>query len=121
MRKQSISKAFINAFNGMRYFFLHERNGKIQIAIAALVVASAVGLGVPTMHVVIVLLCVAMVIGAEMVNCAVENLCNMVQEEYHPVIKVVKDVAAGAVLLIALTSTAIGLYIFLPKVFELIA
>ncbi|MBC7587491.1 MAG: diacylglycerol kinase, partial [Chitinophagaceae bacterium] len=48
MKQQPILKAFINAFNGMKYFFLHERNGKIQLCIAATVVVLAIGLGVST-------------------------------------------------------------------------
>ena len=69
---------------------------------------------------IIVLICIAMVIGFEMLNTAIETLCNMVQEEYHPLIKIIKDVAAAAVLWVSIISVIIGLIIFLPKLISLI-
>jgi undecaprenol kinase/diacylglycerol kinase (ATP) len=50
-----------------------------------------------------------------MVNHALEKLCDMVHPEWHPVIKTVKDVSAGAVLVAAVVSVAVGLIIFIPK------
>lgn len=118
MRKnKSFLEAIRNAFNGMRYFFLHEINGIIQLAIAALAIALAVGLRISTNEWLLVMVCIGFVIGLEMLNTAIENLCNVVQEEYHPIIKIVKDVAAGAVMWAAIVSVIIGFIIFLPKVF----
>ena len=105
-----------NAFSGMKYFFLHERNGKIQLAIAAMVTALSIAVQISTTQWLVVLVCMALVISLEMLNTALENLCNLVQEEYHPLIKIVKDVAAAAVLFTAIISVAIGLIIFLPKI-----
>ena len=51
-----------------------------------------------------------------MINTAIENLCNVVQEEYHPIIKIVKDVAAAAVMWAAIISIIIGIIIFSPKI-----
>ncbi len=116
-KNKSFLEAVLNAFNGMRYFFLHEINGIIQLAIAALAIALAVGLRISTTEWLIVMLCIGFVIGLEMLNTAIENLCNMVQEEYHPIIKIVKDVAAGAVMWAAIIIVIIGLIIFLPKIF----
>jgi len=120
MKQQTILKAFINAFNGMKYFFLHERNGKIQLCVAAAVVALAVGLGVSTTDWIALLVCIAMVLSLEMLNSALEKLSNLVQEDYHPVIKTVKDVAASAVLFASLIAAIIGCIIFLPKIIHLI-
>jgi diacylglycerol kinase len=117
-RKQTILKAFSNAFNGLGYFFLLERNAKVQLAFATIVVVLAVGFGVSTTQWIAVLLCIAMVLCLEMVNTALEKICDVVQEEYHPVIKIVKDVAAGAVLLACIVATIIGGIIFLPKIFN---
>ena len=119
-KQQTILKAFRNAFNGMRYFFLHERNGKIQLCVAAAVVALAVGLGVSTTDWIAMLLCIAMVLGLEMLNSALEKLSDLVQEDFHPVIKTVKDVAAAAVLFVSLISIVIGCIVFLPKIIQLL-
>lgn len=67
-----------------------------------------------------VLLCNGLVIGLEMVNTAVETLSNRLHPEKHPDIKIVKDVAAGAVLWAAVMSVVIGAIIFLPKVWGMV-
>jgi diacylglycerol kinase len=115
-QQQTFLQSVKHALNGMTYFFLHERNGKLQLCIAITVVAIAVGLGVSATEWLILLLCFALVMGAEMVNSAIERLCDVVQEEYHPVIKIVKDVAAGAVLFISIVAVIIGCIIFLHKI-----
>jgi diacylglycerol kinase len=120
MKQQTIVEAFINAFNGMKYFFLHERNGKIQLCAAAAVVALAVGLGVSTTDWIALLVCIAMVLGLEMMNSALEKLSDLVQEDYHPVIKIVKDVSAAAVLLASIIAAIIGCIVFLPKIIQLL-
>ena len=115
MRNKHFGHALMHAFNGMKYFFLHERNGKIQLCCAIATMLLAMGVGVPAMQCALLLLCIALVIGMEMLNSALEKLCDVVQKEYHPAIKIVKDVAAGAVLWASLFAAAIGLYILLPK------
>ncbi len=120
MSGQTIPKAFTNAFNGMKYFFLHERNGKIQLCVAAAVVGLAVGLGVSATDWIALLVCIAMVLSMEMLNSALEKLSDLVQEDYHPVIKTVKDVAAAAVLFASFIAAIIGCIIFLPKIVHLL-
>ena len=58
---------------------------------------------------------VVVVLAAEMVNTMVEALVDLVTEEYHPLAKVAKDVAAGVVLLCAIGAAAVGVLIFLPN------
>jgi undecaprenol kinase/diacylglycerol kinase (ATP) len=117
---QTFIKAFINAFNGLKYFFLHERNGKIQLLVAILVILTAICTGCTVYEWLAILLCTGLVLGFEMLNTAIEKLCNAVQEEYHPVIKIIKDVAAGAVLLMSFISSIIGAIIFIPKLLHLL-
>ena len=113
--QQGFFDSLFNSFQGMRHFFQNERNGKIQLAIAAVAIAAAALLGISAAEWLAVLVCVAMVIGMEMLNSALEQLCDKVESGYHPVIKTVKDVAAGAVLFTSIISVAIGVIIFLPK------
>ncbi len=115
--RQGIFDALFNSFQGMRHFFQYERNGKIQLAIAAATIAAAAILGISAAEWLAVLVCVAMVVSMEMLNSALEQLCDKVESGYHPVIKTVKDVAAGAVLFASIISVAIGVIIFLPKLF----
>lgn len=118
--KHTIWKAFECAFSGMYYFFLYERNGKIHLAATIVVVILAVGLHLPATQWALLLLCIGIVICLEMVNCAIENLCNHVQEEFHPVIKIVKDVSAGAVLGASIISAVIAAIIFIPAISKIV-
>lgn len=68
----------------------------------------------------IVIGCIALVMAMEMMNTAIEKLCNIVSKDFHPTIKIIKDVTAGAVLLGAIGSLIIGAIIFIPKIFVLI-
>lgn len=61
-----------------------------------------------------VLFCIALVTGLEMVNTALERVCAMLSTEYHPMIKIIKDVAAGAVWWASIFCIIIGVIIFLP-------
>jgi undecaprenol kinase len=63
-----------------------------------------------------VVFAIGIVIVAEMLNTAIEKLTDMVSPEINPKAKVVKDLAAGSVLMASITAAVIGLIVFLPKV-----
>jgi diacylglycerol kinase len=117
-------KAFLSrlgfALHGWRYFFTHETNGRIQAVVAMLVVVAAFFFGISAQEWLWILLCIGLVIGLEMVNTAIETLANRLHPERHPDIKIVKDVAAGAVLWGAVISVLVGALIFVPKVWNLV-
>jgi diacylglycerol kinase len=60
--------------------------------------------------------CIATVLSFEMMNTAIEKTCDLLHPAIHPTIKVIKDVAAAAVLVVAAGSVIIGAIIFLPKI-----
>jgi diacylglycerol kinase len=64
--------------------------------------------------------CIASVLSFEMINSAIEKICNLVHPTYHPAIKTIKDMAAGAVLFVSVISSIIGAIIFLPKILQLL-
>lgn len=109
------------ALTGWLYFFKNETNGKIQLVIAALVIVSGFVFEINKSEWIYIMLCIGCVIGLEMVNTSIETLANRLHPEKHPEIKVVKDVAAGAVLWAAIICVIIGILIFLPKVKNLFA
>jgi diacylglycerol kinase len=118
--RQALNKTFVNAFNGIQYFFRTERNGKIQLFISFLVVLAGLYFRLSPTEWVFTFLCIGAVLAMEMLNSALEHLCNMVHYDYHPLIKIIKDVSAGAVLLTSIISVLIGLIIFLPKILLLL-
>ncbi len=113
-------KGFIYAFNGLVIFFRHERNGRIQLFIAVVVALLSWGFEISAAEWMVVLCCIATVLSFEMINSSIEKLCNLVHPKYHPAVKTIKDMSAGAVLLVALASAIIGAIIFLPKILHVL-
>jgi diacylglycerol kinase len=113
----SFLKGFGYAFNGLVIFFRHERNGRIQLAMAVVAVLLSWWLKISAAEWIVVLGCAATVLSFEMINSAIEKICNLVHPKYHPAIKTIKDMAAGAVLFVAMASAVIGAIIFLPRLY----
>ena len=93
---------------------------KIHCVAAVLVVIAGVILKISAIEWCICMVLFGLVMALEHVNTAVEAVVDMVTEEYHPLAKVAKDTAAGAVLIAAIMAAGVGLLIFVPKVLELI-
>ncbi len=119
-KNHNLSMAFYHAFNGLQKFFLRERNGKIQLFVACTTVVAAFAFKISPMEWVIILLCIGLVLALEMINSAIEKLCDLVHRDFHPVIKIVKDVSAAGVLWSSIVSTVIGCIIFIPKIVALL-
>lgn len=113
-------KIFFNsvmfALQGMKQFFSGDRNGKIQTVFGITAIALGFALSISSSQWMLVLFCIGLVISLEMVNSAIESFCDMITTDFHPRIKVIKDVAAGAVLVASITSLIIGLIIFIPAI-----
>lgn len=116
--KQTLPEALFNAFTGLKEFFTRQRNARIQAVAAALVLITGIGLQITLWEWLAVVGCCGMVIGTEIINTALETLCNQVQPGYHPAIRQVKDLAAAAVLFVSLISAIIGSLIFLPRLLQ---
>lgn len=116
MKTQPLFKSFAHAFNGIMVFFLTDRNGRIHLLLAGLVIGAGYHFGVSATEWGLLLICMALVPAMEMLNHALEKLCDVVHSDPHPLIKMAKDVAAAAVLWTAIISAFIGLLIFIPKI-----
>lgn len=117
--KRTLPQAFKAAINGISIFFLKERNGQIQLLIAILVIIGSIILNISTTEWMFILICISMVIFTEMLNASVEKACDLINESYHPAIKIIKDISAGAVLWASIISIIIGCLIFIPKFSDL--
>ncbi len=107
--------SFKYAFSGIFYAFKNGRNFKVQLFVAILVIITAFILKVNNQEWSLLIICILIVLSLEMLNTALEKICDLIHPEKHPQIKIIKDVAAGAVLLAAIGATVIGLIILLPK------
>lgn len=111
----SFGFAFRGLFDAVRF----ERNMRIHTIAAALVIALAAWLRVPLTHWLALILAMTMVFSAEMFNRAMEAAVDLATDDWKPLAKTAKDVAAGSVLVAAMGAAAVGLLIFLPRLMGL--
>ena len=115
-----VIKSFACAFDGLKDCILHEKNFRIQYIIAILMVIAGIFFSISISEWMIILLCFAVVLSFEIINSAIEKLCDLVCPDFNLTIKKVKDMSASAVLLSAIIAFVIGCIIFLPKIYTLI-
>ena len=115
------SKKLINSFKyaiqGILSSFKTERNMKIHIFIMILVIIAGVILTINKYEWIACILCFAIVISGELFNTAIETVVDMVMPYKNDKAKIAKDIAAGAVLTLAIGAAVIGVIIFVPKIF----
>lgn len=112
MKNQSQAKSFAVAFAGIGRAFLSELHMKVHLVFAILALIVCWVLHVEPWGWCVVIICIGMVISAEVLNTAIEALCDKVSPEFDHLIKVAKDAAAGAVLVLAITSVIAGLVVY---------
>ena len=117
---QRLIKSFEHAFNGVKIAFLEEANFRIHCIATILVLSVGAYFKLSTIEWALILLAIALVLCAELMNTAVENLANEVSKEHRPLIKKTKDTAAGAVVVSAFIAAIIGLTILGPYVYVLV-
>ena len=110
-------KSFVFAANGIQHAFLKERNFLIQAVVAVAVLILSWLLQITRVEWMVVLINIGLVLGFEMMNTCIERICNLIHPQHSNLVKIIKDVAAGAVLLLAIMATICGFIIFIPKIF----
>jgi diacylglycerol kinase len=113
MLKHTIS--FKNAFTGIWTAITTQANIRIHFFIASAMIGLSVYFEVTHTELLVVILTIALVMIAEMVNTAIEFVCDAITLDHNEYIKYAKDVSAGAVLLSAIFATLVGLIIFVPR------
>lgn len=107
--------AFKFAFSGIAELWKHEKNTRIHMFFTVAALAAAFLLKVSSSEFCVLILTIGSVWCAEAMNSAVERVVDLVTLEKKPLAKAAKDLAAGAVLILALGSVIIGMVIFIPK------
>ena len=116
MRTQpgTLLESFRHAFAGLAHALRTQRNARIHILIAAGVIVLAAALGIESVKWALILLTIGLVFMAELFNTVVESVIDLVIEEYHPLAKTAKDVAAAGVLVTALAAVIVGVVLLGP-------
>jgi diacylglycerol kinase (ATP) len=115
-RTPSIFESFNYAFEGVIHVLRTQRNMRIHFLIAVVVLAVAVVVGVTRFELIALLLAIAFVLIAEMINTAIEHTIDVATTSFDPMAKLAKDIAAGAVLIASVNAVAIGYLVFAHRV-----
>lgn len=113
-------KSFKFAYNGLKYTIKTQHNFIIHLSLAIIAILLGFLLKLSPLEWIAIIIVIGMVLAAEIFNTAIEELVNLVMPDKNNKAGIIKDLAAGAVLILAIASFITGAIIFLPKIIELL-
>ena len=114
-------KSFTYAFAGLKVLFKEEHNAWIHLFATVCVIAAGILFKISLLEWVAVAFAIGLVFSFEIMNTSVENIADFICPERDDRIKRIKDLAAAAVLVSAITAAVVGLLVFVPKIIELLS
>ena len=118
MGRSDLLTSFRYAFLGVLHVLRTQRNARIHLSVALVVTVVGLWLGLSRIEWAIIALTMGSVLAAESLNTVAEAAVDLATTEYHPLAKIAKDVAAGAVLLMAITAVIVGVLILGPPLWS---
>lgn len=117
---KSLVKSFGYALEGLLHAIKHNRNLRIDFAVAVIVVLASIFFHITLLEKSILGVMILLVISSEMINTAIEEMVDLITYEHRKEAKIAKDVAAGMVLVAAIGSVIVGILIFAPYALKLV-
>ena len=105
-----------HALRGLAGVLRTETSGRIQAFAAIVIISAGFFFGIDRVEWIAIIFAIALVIGAECINTAIESFADAVHPERHPLVGKAKDCAAGGVLVAAIAAAVIGFIVFAPQV-----
>ena len=109
----SFRKSFFFAMQGFRTAIMTERNIKVMLVAAVVVIALGFTLNLDLLSWAIIIICCGLVITAELINTAIETIVDLVSPEFHPLAGRAKDISAAAVWVLSITAAIVGLLVYI--------
>jgi diacylglycerol kinase len=113
--RHGFARSFSFAGQGIWYAVRTQRNMRVHVLAALAAVGAGLALRISTADWACIVLAIGLVLTAEALNTVVEALTDLAAPQFHPLAKIAKDTAAGAVLIASAAALAAGLVIFLPR------
>ena len=112
--------SFKYAYDGVKYAFKYEQN--ITVHFMAMILAITLGFAfhISVYEWLAVVLVIGLVIATELINTSIEATIDLITDQTHPLAKVAKDTAAGAVLVFGFTALMVAALIFIPKIINIL-
>ena len=114
-RPRSWPKKFADAFRGVAVGVRGQSSFRVHFFFTAAVIACAVGMRMPRLEWCVLLVCIAVVLTAELFNSALELLARAITEEHDPRLADALDIGSGAVLVVSLGAALVGSILFLHR------
>ncbi|MCF8226517.1 MAG: diacylglycerol kinase family protein [Bacteroidales bacterium] len=115
---KSRTDSFRHAFAGIWHNLRNEPNFRFHVIFAFLVTAASIYFPLTSIQWIFVAIAISSVLSAELLNTAVEKLCDRFTMDEDPDVKIIKDTAAAGVIIVTIAAVITGLIIFLPYVIE---
>jgi diacylglycerol kinase (ATP) len=115
-RPHSLLVSFNYAIEGVIHVLRRERNMRVHFLLATVVLVLAFAYDVTKVELMVLLVAIAFVLFAEMVNTAIEEMIDVGTAQYDPRAKIAKDVAAGAVLIASVVAATVGYLVFVDRI-----
>ena len=112
MKVRKLIDSFNYAIDGIIYALRTQRNMRIHFIVALIILSACFVYDISKIELIILAITITMVIAAELVNTAIESAIDLSTNYYHPLAKVAKNTAAGAVLITAINAVLVGYIIF---------
>ncbi len=110
-------KRFSYAFQGLIFLISKDKNIRFHLVLLLILILFSWYFHISTLEWISVLLCSALVICFEALNTILERICDKIEPNIHPEIKIIKDASAGVVLIASIFSLVIAGIIFIPKIY----
>lgn len=112
MKNRTLFISFKSALRGLIVAYMSQRNFRIQVSFAILVLYFGIKFKVGTLNMIILLFTILLVLSFELINTSIEFLSDKIESKYDPMIRNSKDIISGMVLIASLVSVIIGFIIF---------
>lgn len=112
----SLLESIQNALRGIYHILTNHRNARLIFLAAIFALVCGLYLGISKLEIFVLSVAIMVVFLAEVINTLIEDLSNLITEEFHPKIRVIKDVAAGVVLVAVLFAGVLGFFVFLNRI-----
>ena len=119
-KNKNFFEALKNSLSGLFYAIKEQKNLKIQLIMAFLVIIFSIVIKINKIEMMFICIAICFVIFAEVVNTAIEKTVDLVTEEYNEKAKIAKDIAAGAVIISSINAIIVGIIVFLEKIINVI-
>ena len=115
-KERGVVESFNSAVEGFIYVLKTERNMRIHFLMALFFILLGIALSFSYLEMISLTVTIALVLASEMVNTVVELIVDVIKNEFHPMARIIKDVAAGAVLLTSVNAIIVGYILFARRI-----